>query len=113
MRRFHKSLFLFFFMFCFLLSHGQQLYPSKWTFSVEKNSETEATLIFKVALDQGWHIYSQHTPDGGPLPTVFTFTKASCYQPDGKVSEPKPHEEFDETFGVKVLQFSDEVIFKQ
>jgi hypothetical protein len=31
----------------------------------------------------------------------------------GKVEEPKPHEEFDSTFGVKVLLFSGEITLQQ
>src|SRR3954470_18313660 len=106
------------FIFCvFLLfsfkGNSQMLHPAKWHFSVEKTSDAEATLVFKVTLDPEWHIYSQFTPEGGSMPTEFTFNKGTCYQLDGKVTEPAPHKEYDKDFQVDVWSFADEVIFKQ
>ncbi|REJ84546.1 MAG: hypothetical protein DWQ44_09440 [Bacteroidetes bacterium] len=100
----------------FLLSQfafSQILNPAKWTFSTEQKQDGEVNLIFKVKMDEGWHIYSQFTPDGGPLPMVFRFDPASCYERIGKVLEPKAHEDFDSIFGVKVLIFEKEVVFTQ
>src|SRR5688572_19368053 len=93
-------------------SFAQVLSPVKWTLTVEENG-TEATLNFKAIIEEGWHIYSQFTPDGGPLPTVFTFEENACYQLEGKVSEPRPHEEFDPTFEVKVLTLDGQPAFTQ
>ncbi len=94
--------------------HGQNLYPAKWTFSVEQKKEGEAELIFKLNVEKEWHAYSQYTPDGGPFPMVFTFEPSDCYTRIGKVIEPKPIEEFDSTFEVKTLFFHDgETVFRQ
>ncbi|MFI5218206.1 MAG: protein-disulfide reductase DsbD family protein [Bacteroidia bacterium] len=92
---------------------AQILNPAKWIFSVESKSTTEATLVFKVKLDEGWHMYSQFTPAGGPLPMVFNFEPNKCFERIGKVTEPKPHEEFDSTFEVNVLIFHHEATFRQ
>src|SRR6478735_4188437 len=105
-----KKLFYFFvFLAVFLVaennSYAQLIYPAKWTFSVENKTASEATLVFKVKLDEGWHMYSQFTPAGGPLPMVFTFEPNKCYEILGKVSESKPEVEFDSTFEVKVFIF--------
>src|ERR1041384_4279177 len=94
-------------------SFAQFIYPDKWTFTTEKNSDTEYTLVFKVKLDAGWHIYSQFTPAGGPLPMVFTFEKNNCSDLIEKVQEPKAHVEYDSTFEVNVFSFEKEVILKQ
>jgi thiol:disulfide interchange protein len=94
-------------------SFSQILKPVKWSFSIEQVKDGEATLLFKAKIDKGWHIYSQFTPDGGPLPMTFTYTPNTCYELVGKVTEPKAHEEFDSTFGVKVLIHSGEVTLKQ
>src|SRR6185369_17938358 len=91
------------FVFVSTFSFSQILKPVKWTYSIEQNKDGEATLLFKATIDKEWHIYSQFTPDGGPMPMSFTFTPNGCYELVGKVTEPKPHEEFDSTFGVKVL----------
>ncbi|HRH65041.1 MAG TPA: cytochrome c biogenesis protein CcdA [Bacteroidia bacterium] len=109
-----KKLFLFLFINLLISQvNGQMIYPARWSFSAEQSKAGEATLIFKVKLDAGWHLYSQFTPDGGPLPMEFKFDENSCYSLEGKVVEPKPHEEFDSTFGVKVLLFDNEAVMRQ
>ena len=108
-----KIILLFVLLFSINASYSQILNPAKWTFRVEEKGTDEATLIFKVKLDEGWHIYSQNTPDGGPLPMVFRFDENKCYKLIGKVEEPKPHVEFDSTFGVEVFIYHKEATFKQ
>ena len=108
-----KKLILFIFLFSALISHGQMLHPAKWTFTSEEKKDGSLELVFKLKLDAGWHIYSQFTPDGGPLPMVYTFEHSGCYSLIGKVTEPKPIVEFDSTFGIKVFIFEKEVIFRQ
>jgi DsbC/DsbD-like thiol-disulfide interchange protein len=94
-------------------STAQKLDPAKWNFSVEEQNAGTATLVFHVKLDKDWHIYSQHTPDGGPLPMIYKFENGSCYERIGEVTEPVPHEDYDSTFGVKTLIFDKEITFKQ
>lgn len=108
-KRLTSILFLLFPLFVF----GQLQNPAKWTFTVEKGSGDEYTLCFNVKLDAGWHLYSQSTPDGGPLPMVYTFESNPAYERIGKVTEPKPHEEYDSTFMVKVLLFEKSAVFRQ
>lgn len=100
-------------LFVFSTIWAQQLNPSHWTFSVEKATAESAELCFTVKLDAGWHIYSTRTDDGGPLPTEFSFTKSDKYSLNGRITEPKPHEAFDEIFKVTVRDFSNQVTFRQ
>ncbi len=104
---------LLLFVFNVTISGGQIINPSHWTFKTDENKDGEVELVFKVKLDHEWHIYSQFTPDGGPLPMVYTFDKSSCFSLVGKVSEQKPIVEFDSIFGVKVFLFADEATFRQ
>ena len=105
-------------IFISTFSFAQIQNPVKWSYSVEQTKEGEATLLFKAKIDKEWHIYSQFTPQDGPLgaaplPMRFIFTPNSCYELVGKVTEPTPHEEFDSTFEIKVLIHSGEVTLKQ
>jgi thiol:disulfide interchange protein DsbD len=100
-------------LFISTISFSQKTNPDNWKFSVDYSSTNEATLVFKLKLDKDWHVYSQHTPDGGPLPMVYKFEPSPCYQLTGTCSEPVPHEEFDSTFELKVLIFDGEVTFRQ
>lgn len=108
-----KIILLFVLLFSVNTTFSQMLNPVKWTFTVEERGKDEVTLVFKAKMDAGWHIYSQFTADGGPLPMVFRFDEKNCYKLVGKVSESKAHEEFDSTFEVKVLLFEKEATFKQ
>jgi thiol:disulfide interchange protein DsbD len=88
--------------------------PVSWLFAAKKiNSKTyEVTLTANV--NNGWHIYSQFTPDGGPVPTAITFTKNPLLVLDGAVIETgKLEQKHEPLFGVDVKQFSGKVIFTQ
>lgn len=109
----YNRLFFFLLLFVSTGTFGQLLHPTKWTFKSIEDENGEVELIFNVKIDKDWHIYSQHTPDGGPIPTLFTFDLNGCYQVIGKVMEPKPKQEFDSSFSVFVYTFDKEVTFKQ
>ena len=65
-------LFLLFFIFAFAKSNAQILEPVKWTAKIEKKSGNNAVLIFDGTIEKDWHMYSQFTPDGGPLALEIT-----------------------------------------
>ena len=91
---------------------GQLVDPVKWSYRVEQKGQ-EATLIFKATVDKGWHVYSQFIPDGGPIPTTFTFTPDNNFTLAGKVTEPKGEEVFDSNFDMKLKYFENTAEFKQ
>ncbi len=93
---------------------AQILNPVTWSYKQERKNDSTSVLVFTAKLDKGYGIYSQYTPEGGPLPTKFDFIKNTGYQLVGKVVEPKPVTTFDELFGVNVSVFKQEtVVFKQ
>ncbi|MBQ4376841.1 MAG: thioredoxin family protein [Bacteroidales bacterium] len=92
---------------------AQQVNPAHWTFSAEKATAESAELCFTVQLNSGWHIYSTRSENGGPIATDFSFTKTADYSLNGGISEPKPHEAYDEIFKVTVRDFSGKVTFRQ
>lgn len=95
------------------MASAQMQDPAKWSFQVKNLNETESELVFTAQLDQGWHIYSQHTDPNGPFPIAFEFTPSSDYKLIGPVREPKPHEEFDKDFNCTVRSFEGRVVFRQ
>lgn len=108
---------LIFSLFAFLVLtnvNAQVLDPVKWKTRVEKKSDTELVLIMDAKIDNGWHFYSQYTPDGGALPAVFTFkdTKGN-YQLVGKTSEGKYEKHFNDIFEVDEYFFTKSAQFKQ
>lgn len=85
-----------------------------WKSEVEKIAENEFDLKIICTLDNGWHIFSQFTEEGGPLPTVFSFDKNPDIELIGKVKETgKSHKEFDKLFDVNVTTLEGKIIFTQ
>lgn len=109
-----KFLFFLFAVSAFFSTHAQIVDPVKWTSRVEKNSDTEFTLVFEAKIDDDWHIYSQFTPEDGPLPLVFSFEKQKGnYQLIGKATESATKRQFNEVFGVDEIFFSKTAVLKQ
>jgi thiol:disulfide interchange protein len=92
-----------------------QIYdPVAWNFSFEKTGEKRYELIFTASIDKNSHIYSMDIPDGGPIPTSFSFDTLPGYKLDGKTFEvTKPVELLDEAFGFKIKTFSTMAEFRQ
>ena len=57
------------------LSFAQIKDPVDWTYSAKKINATTYELRLKAKIEDGWHLYSQNTPDGGPIPTTISFKK--------------------------------------
>ena len=96
-------------------SYAQVFNPIEWEFSSKKISETEYDITFHATVEQGWHLYAQDLPDGGPNPTTFKLNGAgSSFELVGKtVASIKPHEEFDKNFDMVLRYFSKDVDFVQ
>ncbi len=86
----------------------------EWFASVEKQKASEYTLILKAQLKSGWHLYSQHLPEGGPLPTVFSYeNKEQQYQLIGATEESETHTSYEAIFNMETSYFENTAIFKQ
>ncbi|MFC2098716.1 protein-disulfide reductase DsbD family protein [Bacteroidota bacterium] len=97
-----------------LFTFGQILDPVDWKFAQEKSADNEYTLIFSASIENRWHLYSQHLPEGGPIPTSFYFENSDKYQLIGEVEEiSEAEEKYDASFGMDLKMFSREAIFKQ
>ena len=88
--------------------------PVKWSFAAKKLNATTYELHLTAHMDDDWHIYSQTTPDDGPVPTSISFSRNPLVTAKGSVKESgKVEEHFEELFGVNVRQFSGKVVFVQ
>ncbi len=88
--------------------------PVKWKTSVEKVSDTEYYLVITASIETGWHLYSQNVPEGGPIPTSFTFMESKKeYELVGKTTEGKGHEVHDPVFEMDIKYFGNKAVFKQ
>ncbi len=99
-------------LLCVSLTHAQN--PVSWSFSAKKVADKtyEIRLISKV--DHPWHIYSQTTPEGGPLPTKIVFGKNPLLNVQGEVKEVgKLVQKREEVFDLDVKYFEGQADFVQ
>ncbi len=109
-----KIVFLLVAFFAFVTANSQVLDPVKWKSKTEKISDTEYNLILEATIDSGWHLYSQFTPDGGPIPLSFAFAPAKgVYDLVGKTKESTYKKQFNDVFGVDEFFFEKKAKFTQ
>lgn len=86
--------------------NAQILNPVKWTSKTEKISETEFNLVLNGTIENEWHVYSQFTPEDGPLPMVLTFAaQKGNFELVGKAKESPYKKQFNDVFGVDEYYF--------
>ena len=93
---------------------AQILEPVKWNITEQKVDESTLELHFKATIEEGWHLYSNELPDGGPLATEVTYTTLEGVEPSGElISDKKSVEEYVELFSMVLNFFEKEVTFVQ
>jgi thiol:disulfide interchange protein DsbD len=112
-----KIIFSLLIFLAFAKGNAQILDPVKWTTKIEKKSETNYILVFNGVIEDNWHMYSQFTPDGGPLPLEVDFkNQKGNFSLVGKAKEGKTTTayndvfEVNETFFVKNAQIQQEIL---
>lgn len=95
-------------------AQGQILNPVKWKSKVVQKSANEFELVMEATIENEWHMYSQYTPDGGALPTVFDYKNAKGnYTLVGKTIESPYKKVFNDIFEVDEYYFAKTAQFKQ
>ena len=107
------KVFIFFFLIGSVAS-AQIHKPVVWDTSVEKINDSDYNLIISATIEDGWHLYSQNVPEGGPIATTISITEdKDKFQLIGATSEDEGHEEFDNVFRMKIKFFEKKASFKQ
>ncbi|TDQ30342.1 protein-disulfide reductase DsbD family protein [Tenacibaculum caenipelagi] len=108
------------FLFCLAISFTavSQIYnPITWKTSVEKVSENTYSLVSTATIKEGWHLYAQEVPKGGPIPTTFTYDdEGGKIKIVGNTSEPEGKIKFTTLFsdeGMNIKSFANKAVFKQ
>ncbi len=87
--------------------------PVKWSVAQKKLNPKEGVVFIKATIQEGWNIYAQNVPAGGPIPTSFIFKPSKEYALYGKTAEPKPKSKYEDVFKMNVPYFTHEVVFQQ
>ncbi|MBG6112235.1 thiol:disulfide interchange protein DsbD [Flavobacterium sp. CG_23.5] len=110
----NKIIFLLLVFLAFAKVNAQILDPAKWTTKIEKKSENNYLLTFNAVIEKDWHMYSQFTPDGGPLPLEVIFkNQKGNFTLVGKAKESKTTTAFNDVFGVNETFFRDKAQIQQ
>ncbi|WP_366183571.1 cytochrome c biogenesis protein CcdA [Flavobacterium ovatum] len=109
-----KIYFLLLTILAFANVNAQILDPAKWTTSIEKKTDKTYVLTFNAVIEKGWHLYSQFTPDGGPLALEVEFkSQKGNYTLIGKAKESKTKTVFNDIFEVNETFFEGKVQIQQ
>jgi len=94
--------------------NAQILNPVQWKTKVVQKSATEFELIMDATIENEWHMYSQFTPENGPLPTVFDYKNAKGnFDLVGKTKESPYKKVYNDIFEVDEYYFAKTAQFKQ
>jgi thiol:disulfide interchange protein DsbD len=86
----------------------------QWQFKTNFVTKDEVMLVITAALYPGWHLYSQDTKEGGPMPTRFTFDQTNDFLLLGRTQEKgKSFRYHDEVYEMEITWYSGTVTFSQ
>ena len=107
-----KLLSLLLLVFSVYYSTAQIQDPVKWKSKIEKISDNEYKITLDGNIEENWHMYSQFTPDGGPLPTEFLYNNAEGnYTFDPKAKESEYKKQYNDIFEIDEYFWADDVQF--
>jgi thiol:disulfide interchange protein DsbD len=88
--------------------------PVDWSYSVKKVSADTYTFTATANIEGDWHIYSQTTGTGGPIPTKITFNKNPLITIVGATKEiGKVKQVYDDLFKTTVRYIGETATYTQ
>jgi thiol:disulfide interchange protein len=109
-----KIFFLLLAFLAFANVNSQILDPVKWTTKIEKKSENTYILTFDGVIEKDWHMYSQFTPDGGPLALEVIFkNQKGNFSLVGKAKESRTKTTYNDIFEVDETYFQNKAQIQQ
>lgn len=88
--------------------------PLQWGKELIKESDSVYSLEITALIEDGWHLYSQFTPEGGSLPTELEFIDAGvAFELLGKTEESETETAYSDVFEVDERFFKKRAVFTQ
>lgn len=92
---------------------GQVINPVEWDADAQWNDDEKVVVLrAKAYVEEPYHIYGLSIPDGGPMPTQFSWVKGD-YTLVGSVTEPTPDVIYDANFKMDIGMHGGTVLFTQ
>jgi thiol:disulfide interchange protein DsbD len=115
-----KLKYIAFLLFAFMAipAIAQKITPAKWSWSIKPANPKvgqQAEVIFKVAIEKDWYLYSSDfDKDLGPTVTTVTFKPSAGYQTLGELKAINPHSKNDtEIWNGTYTYFTGQAEFRQ
>lgn len=107
-----KGIYVSIFLLLSICVSAQQ--PVNWSYSTRKVSDKVYEIRLTATINSPWHIYSQTTPDGGPVKTSFVFSKNPIVAlVDSPKEEGKLIQKHEDVFDIDVKYYENKVAFVQ
>ena len=93
---------------------GGMINPVKFSHKITDDGKQIATVSITARIMDGWHLYDQNLPKGGPVPLVFHTDKlVGAKALGGFKADKQPESYIDDIFEVEVREFAGTVTFSQ
>lgn len=106
-----KTAILFFLAFAALMAQAQILDPIHWKASAKALTDSTTDVVLTATIDEGWHLYTQDIPDGGPVPTQFNYSDGLLMGQTATTA--KVHSSYDENFEMDLTYYEAKAVFHQ
>ena len=94
--------------------YSQILTPVTWDTEIKKIDGDTIALIMYASIEENWHLYTQDIPEGGPIPTTFTFENLNNdFELIGETTESESYTSFDMIFEMDLGYFDGTATFTQ
>ena len=98
---------------------GELKNPLQWEGNIKKIADLEYEISVTGFIDDGWHVYSQFTPEDldkglGPIPLFMDFKLVDIdYTLNGPLIESETHREYSKTWGFDEVYFEEMMVLNQ
>ena len=98
---------------------GELKNPLQWEGNIKKIADLEYEISVTGFIDDGWHVYSQFTPEDldkglGPIPLFMDFKLVDIdYTLNGPLIESATHREYSKTWGFDEVYFEEMMVLNQ
>ena len=98
---------------------GELKNPLQWEGNIKKIADLEYDISVTGFIDDGWHVYSQFTPEDldkglGPIPLFMDFKLVDIdYTLNGPLIESATHREYSKTWGFDEVYFEEMMVLNQ
>ena len=90
--------------------------PIKWSAAIESGGKPlkageRFALQLTARIEEGWHLYSTHQVEGGPIPTRIALPADQPFEMAGTIESSEPETAFDPNFNLMTEFYENEASF--